>query len=84
MSYESSTAKESAEQSIDIEQPKKETKPKSKSYLPIKIPKDEDKFQKLFFQDVREWSELDIDDFDLKSDKGLKKYLAALVDELSE
>ncbi|MBC6987867.1 hypothetical protein [Alteromonas sp. BZK5] len=84
MRYESSTADESSEQTIDVEQPKKETKPKSKSYLPIKIPKDEDKVQKLFFQDVREWSELDIDDFDLKSDKGLKKYLAALVDELSE
>ena len=84
MRYESSAAQECSKQSVEVEQPKKETKLKSKSYLPIKIPKDEDKIEKLFFQDVREWSKLDIDDFDLKSDKGLKKYLAALVDELSE
>jgi hypothetical protein len=84
MRYESFAAQESSEQGEEVEQPKKETKPKSKSYLPIKIPKDEDKIEKLFFQDVREWSELSIDDFDLKSDKGLKKYLAALIDELSE
>lgn len=55
-----------------------------KSYVPVKIPKDESKFQKLFFEDVRGWSKLDTDDFDLKTDKGLKQYLAALVDELSE
>ena len=57
---------------------------KEKAYVPIKIPNEQSKFQKLFFEDVREWSKLDIEDFDLKSDKGLKKYLAALVDELSE
>lgn len=57
---------------------------KQKTYVPIKIPNEQSKFQKLFFEDVREWSKLDIEDFDLKSDKGLKKYLAALVDELSE
>jgi len=55
-----------------------------KTYVPVKIPNEQSKFQKLFFEDVREWSKLDIEDFDLKSDKGLKKYLAALVDELSE
>lgn len=74
----------SSEHNEETKQSEKASKPKVKNYLPIKIPKEEDKIQKLFFQDVREWSELDIDDFDLKTDKGLKKYLAALVDELSE
>ena len=84
MRLESSVETNAPDKSEEVKRLEKEAKPKVKAYLPIKIPKEQDKIQKLFFQDVREWSELDINDFDLETDKGLKKYLAALVDELSE
>lgn len=55
-----------------------------KSYVPVKIPSDLAALEKLFFEDVREWSALDTNDYDLKSKRGLKKYLSDLVDEISK
>ena len=57
---------------------------KKKVYVPVRLPNNTTALSKILFEDVRNWSELDPEDFELNTDKGIKKYLSALVDELSK
>lgn len=61
-----------------------EKETKKKVYVPVRLPNNTSALSKILFDDVRNWSKLNPADFDLQTDKGIKKYLSALVDELSE
>lgn len=62
----------------DIAQPQQE----KQSRLTVRLPEDKGQFEKLFFEDVRNWSTLDVKDYDLSTKKGIKKYLNDLLEEL--
>jgi hypothetical protein len=67
----------------ELSSPKVRKASKSVKPVRISIKPTESSLDSLFFGDVREWSELEISEYDLKTPKGIKAYISDLMQELN-